>query len=258
MSGTHSAAIGADDSLLQVEGLERYFGHFHALRGVTASFARGRLTSIIGPNGAGKSTLFNLLCGALSPTRGRIVLDGQDITHLPQHRYAMLGVSKSFQITSIFPALTVLDNVRVAALGVRRHFSFLRSHRGLRDTYDVAHACLRRVGLGDCAGRNVAALSHGQQRALEMAIALAPNPRVLLLDEPTAGMSPEETTVMMNLIERLAEERTVILVEHKMKLIMGISDRLLVLHQGALLASGTPSEIQNNDAVREVYLGKKG
>ncbi len=243
--------------ILETRDLGKRFGKFTALRGVSASFHRGALASIIGPNGAGKSTYFNLISGALPPSTGRILFEGADITGTPQHRFARMGIAKSFQITNVFPQLTAQENVRVALQALTSRFDIWRPRVRLPGLVEQAGALLETVGLWRRRDRQAAALAHGEQRALEIAMALAASPRLLLLDEPTAGMSPEETRGVMDLIIRLARERTVILVEHKMKLVMGISDRLLVLHQGETLAEGTPDEIRRNDMVRRVYLGER-
>jgi len=245
------------DIILHTEAVGKTFGKFRALAGITASFPRGALTSIIGPNGAGKSTYFNLISGAFPPSEGRITFEGHDITGTPQHRYARLGIAKSFQITTVFPQISTLENVRVALQALVSRFDIWRPRMRLVELVEQAGELLNIVGLWDRRGRLAGTLAHGEQRALEIAMALASHPRLLLLDEPTAGMSPEETRAMMDLIVRLAAERTVILVEHKMKLVMGISDRLLVLHHGELLAEGTPDDIRRNDIVKRVYLGQR-
>jgi branched-chain amino acid transport system ATP-binding protein len=247
----------ADDVILSADRVGRNFGKFVALKGVSARFRRGALTSIIGPNGAGKSTFFNLLSGAFPPSAGRITFEGRDVTGLAQHRFAHLGIAKSFQITNVFPQLTTLENVRVARQALVSRFDLWRSRDRLPELVEEAGELLRVVGLWHRRDQPAAVLAHGEQRALEIGMALASHPRLLLLDEPTAGMSPEETRTMMDLIVRLASERTVILVEHKMKLVMGISDRLLVLHHGELLAEGTPDEIRRNETVKRVYLGQR-
>jgi branched-chain amino acid transport system ATP-binding protein len=243
--------------ILRTEGLGRSFGKFVALRGITAEFAAGQLTSIIGPNGAGKSTYFNLLTGALPPSEGRITFEGRDITFTPQHRFARMGIAKSFQITNVFPQLSTIENVRVALQALVSRYDVWRPRARLTQLDEQAGALLETVGLWPRRARPAATLAHGEQRALEIAMALASHPRLLLLDEPTAGMSPEETRAMMDLIVRLARDRTVVVVEHKMKLVMGISDRLLVLHHGELLAEGTPDEIRRNETVKRVYLGQR-
>jgi branched-chain amino acid transport system ATP-binding protein len=255
MSAALKTAPG--EVILSAEGVGRSFGKFVALKHVSAEFRRGALTSIIGPNGAGKSTFFNLLSGAFPPTEGRITFEGRDVTGLAQHRFAHLGIAKSFQITNVFPQLSTLENVRVARQALVSRFDIWRARDRMSELVDEADELLRVVGLSHRRNQPAAVLAHGEQRALEIGMALASRPRLLLLDEPTAGMSPEETRTMMDLIVRLASERTVILVEHKMKLVMGISDRLLVLHHGELLAEGTPDEIRRNETVKRVYLGQR-
>lgn len=242
--------------ILEVEGITQRFGGFCALNDINVSFQPGKLTAIIGPNGAGKSTFFNVVSGAFAPTAGRIRYQGRDITGLPQHEFARIGIAKSFQITNVFKQLSAHENVRVAAQMRNARFSIWRSRASLQDLIDQADSLLERVGLASVRNRPAADLAHGQQRALEIAMALACDPTLLLMDEPTAGMSPQETTVMMSLITSLAQERTVILVEHKMKLVMGICERLIVLHHGEFLAEGTPDEIRANSEVKRVYLGQ--
>ncbi len=242
--------------ILEVEGVSKRFGSFVALNGVSARFEAGRLSAIIGPNGAGKSTFFNVVSGAFPPSSGRLRFQGRDITGLAQHEFSRIGIAKSFQITNVFQQLSAHENVRVAAQMRRSRFELLKARATMSELDERADALLERVGLADLRRRPAADLAHGQQRALEVAMALASEPVLLLMDEPTAGMSPEETRVMMDLIVALAAERSVILVEHKMKLVMGICERLLVLHHGEFLAEGTPAEIRANDEVRRVYLGQ--
>ena len=245
------------NDILVAEGVGKKFGGFVALNDVSVRFAQDKLSAIIGPNGAGKSTFFNVISGAFPPTSGRVGFEGRDITGLPQHAYARLGVAKSFQITNVFPQLTAHENVRVALQMRRTRYNMWTPRASYRELIERADALLERVGI---AARRAAAaqdLAHGEQRCIEIAMALACEPRLLLLDEPTAGMSPEETIVMMDLIVELAAERTVIVVEHKMKLVMGICERLVVLHHGEFLAEGTPEEIRNNDEVKRVYLGQE-
>ena len=242
--------------MLEVTGLGKRFGAFVALKNVSVAFPAGQLTAIIGPNGAGKSTFFNLISGAFAPSSGSVRFEGRDITGLAQHQFARIGIAKSFQITTVFKQLSAFENVRVAAQMRQARFELFTPRAALREVAAQAEALLERVGLADLRHKNAGDLAHGQQRALEIAMALAPQPRLLLMDEPTAGMSPEETGVMMDLITTLAAERTVVLVEHKMKLVMGICQRLVVLHQGELLAQGTPAEIRANTEVKRVYLGQ--
>jgi branched-chain amino acid transport system ATP-binding protein len=245
-----------DDVILKVRDLTVRFGPFTALEAVSAEFRRHRLTAIIGPNGAGKSTFFNVISGALAATEGKVAFEGRDITRLKAHEFARIGIAKSFQITSLFPQLSARENVRLAVQMRHSRFDLLSPRNRHAELLDRADEVLATVGLQAHSQRTAADLAHGQQRSLEVAMALASDPKLLLLDEPTAGMSPEETVGMMDLISRLARERTVILVEHKMRLVMGICERLLVLHHGKFLAEGTPAEIRDNEEVRRVYLGQ--
>ncbi|MYZ49592.1 ABC transporter ATP-binding protein [Propylenella binzhouense] len=242
--------------ILAAEGIGKRFGGFRALSDVSVAFEPGSLTSIIGPNGAGKSTFFNVLSGAFPPSEGRVRYEGRDITGLPQHRFAHLGIAKSFQITNLFPQLSALENVRIAGQAMRSRFDMWTKRETIAELLDRAEALLELVGLAARRHEIAENLAHGEQRSLEIAVALACDPRLLLLDEPTAGMSPEEARAMMDLILKLNEERTVVLVEHRMKLVMGISSRIIVLHHGQLLAEGSPDAIRSHDEVRRVYLGQ--
>jgi branched-chain amino acid transport system ATP-binding protein len=243
--------------ILRTRGVGKLFGKFVALNNISAEFSEGAITSIIGPNGAGKSTYFNLLSGAFPPTSGTVEFEGRDVTGLPQHRFAHMGVAKSFQITNVFPQLTTRENIRIGLQALVSRYDMWRPRARHHELIEQADALLALVGLWESRARAARTLAHGEQRALEIGMALASRPRLLLLDEPTAGMSPEETRTMMDLIVKLASERTVILVEHKMKLVLGISDRILVLHHGELLAEGTPQEVRRNEAVKRVYLGQR-
>lgn len=244
------------DAVIETRGVTKQFGGFTALKDVSVKVPVGKLTSIIGPNGAGKSTYFNILSGAFAPTQGQVLFEGRDITGLKPHEYAHLGIAKSFQITNLFPNFTAQENVRIALQAQVSRYALWSKRDNLPGLHEQSMELLALVGL-EARSKNLAReLAHGQQRALEIAVALAARPKVLLMDEPTAGMSPEETKIMMSLIQRLAKERTVILVEHKMKMVMGISDHLVVLHHGQLLAEGTPDEIRNNETVKAVYLGQ--
>ena len=241
--------------LLRTEALTRSFGSLMAVNRVDFTVHAGELRSIIGPNGAGKTTLFRLISGEMKPSAGRIWFQDKEITGWPQHMVVRLGIAKSYQITNIFPHLSVLENVRVAVQGHARAFNFWTHAARLPGVREKAQALLVTIGLADKAAELAATLSHGAKRHLEIAIALASDPTLLLLDEPTAGMSPEETDETMVLIRELARGRTVVLVEHKMKLVMKISDRITVLHQGGFLAEGTPDEIRANPTVQQTYLG---
>ena len=244
-----------DGTLLRTEKLTRAFGSLLAVDRVDMAVRKGELRSIIGPNGAGKTTFFRLISGEVAPTSGRIWFRDREVTGLPQHAVARLGIGKSYQITNVFPHLSVLENVRVAVQGYARSFHFWSRADHLVDVRDKALGLLRMMGLEAKAERLAAHLSHGEKRHLELAIALASDPVLLLLDEPTAGMSPEETDETIVLIRELANGRTIVLVEHKMKLVMRISDRITVLHQGQVLADGTPEEIRANELVQRTYLG---
>jgi len=243
-------------AILSTRGLTRHFGGFVANRDVSVSFPQGKLTAIIGPNGAGKSTFFNMICGGLKPTAGDILFEGKSLVGVKQHHFARIGISKSFQITNLFRDLSVLENVRVAVQAIHSCFDLWSSRTGHGEWADQAEALLCMVGLQERRRERADSLAHGEQRSLEIAVALASDPKLLLLDEPTAGMSPEETRGIMDLILKLLERRTIGLVEHKMKLVMGVSDNIIVLHHGELLAQGTPDEIRSNDEVKLVYLGK--
>jgi branched-chain amino acid transport system ATP-binding protein len=240
--------------VLRTEGLTIRFGGLTALNNVNFEMRRGEIRAIIGPNGAGKSTFFNCLTGVLRPTSGRIAFNGEDITGLPPDKISQKGIARSYQITNILPNATVLENVRIAAQSRRHSWSVFRHHGDFRDIIDKANAVLESVGLGGKAGELAANLSHGEQRNLEIGIALATEPQLLCLDEPTAGMSAAETHGTMELVRRIAKDLTILIVEHDMQVVMELAQRITVLNYGALLAEGTPAEIQENPRVLEVYL----
>ncbi len=244
-------------AILETKNLSKAFGALTAVDGVSLGIEVGTLHSIIGPNGAGKTTLFNLLTGTYRPSAGRILFDGRDITGTPAHRVAHLGLARSFQRTNVFPAFSLLDNVWVAAFACAQSWKGLLWRRADRypEVRARALAALADVGLADQAGKPVREISHGEQRQLELAIALAAAPRVLLLDEPAAGLSPEETRKLVALVRALKGRYTIVLIEHKMDIIMSVSDRISVMHFGSLIAEGTPAEIQRNREVRRAYLG---
>jgi branched-chain amino acid transport system ATP-binding protein len=244
------------EAIIETRGVGKSFAGFKALNGVSVGIQAGVLTSIIGPNGAGKSTFFNVLSGAFAPSQGQVFFMGRDITGMRAHQFAHIGIAKSFQITNLFPNFTALENVRIALQAHVTRYGLWRRRSALQGLSEEAGSLLQTVGLADRAKHLARELAHGQQRALEIAVALAARPKLLLMDEPTAGMSPEETKVMMELIRKLVELRTVVLVEHKMKMVMGISERIVVLHHGELIAEGTPDDIRANDLVKRVYLGQ--
>lgn len=247
-----------DSNILETRDLTRAFGGLVAVDGVSMKVKAHTLHTIIGPNGAGKTTFFNLLSGNIRPTSGQVIYKGQDITEMPAHRRAHIGIGRSFQITNVFPNLSVLENVRLAAQAVGRdNFKFWRHFRHFRAYEERAWGILQQVGLADQAALPARSLPHGGKRKLELGILLASDPDLLLLDEPTAGMAREEIPMLMEVIQsvRAAGDKTIILVEHKMDLVMNVSDRISVMHQGQLLAEGTPLEIAGNPTVQKAYLG---
>jgi branched-chain amino acid transport system ATP-binding protein len=241
-------------SMLRTEGLTVRFGGLTALNAVSLSVPRGEIRAIIGPNGAGKSTFFNCITGVLRPTSGRIVFDGEDVAGLRPNELSRKGVARSYQITNILPGATVLENVRVAAQSRHHGWSLLRHHRAYTDLIERSRAVLGDVGLVGKDEELAANLSHGEQRTLEIAIALATEPKLLCLDEPTAGMSVAETQATVELVRRIARNLTIVIVEHDMEVVMGLARTITVLHYGEVLAEGTPAEIQANSRVQEVYL----
>jgi branched-chain amino acid transport system ATP-binding protein len=244
-------------AILKTEKLTKSFGALTAVNGVSLAVEAGSLHSIIGPNGAGKTTLFNLLTGTFPPSSGRIILDQKDNTGTQAHRIAHLGLARSYQRTTVFPAFSLLDNVWVAAFATGKSWRGLL-HKKIGSYAEVAERArqaLQDVGLDGKSGQLAREISHGEQRQLELAIALAAAPRVLLLDEPAAGLSPDETRKMVALVRALKGRYTIVLIEHKMDIIMSVSDRISVMHFGSLIAEGTPGEIQRNAEVRRAYLG---
>jgi branched-chain amino acid transport system ATP-binding protein len=249
----------SEPSILETRDLCRYFGGLKAVDGVSMKVQRGHLHAIIGPNGAGKTTFFNLLSSVLKPTGGRIFLRGEDITDLPTHRIARLGMGRSYQITNIFPNLTVLENVRLAAQALGSdNFKLLVGAGRFRRYLEKAEAALEQTGLTARAATPGASLPHGDKRKLELAILLAQDPEVLLLDEPTSGLASEQVPEFMDQIDsiRKATNKTIVLVEHNMNVVMSKSDRISVMHYGQLLAEGTPAEIAANPTVQQAYLGE--
>ena len=240
--------------MLRTEGLTIRFGGLTALNKVNLEIQRGEIRAIIGPNGAGKSTFFNCVTGVLRPTSGRILLNGADITGLPPNLISRAGIARSYQITNILPNATTLENVRIAAQSRRHGWNMLRNYRAFGDILAKAESVLESVGLAAKADELASNLSHGEQRNLEIGIALATEPQLLCLDEPTAGMSAAETRDTIQLVREIAKNLTILIVEHDMPLVMGLADRITVFHYGAILADGPPAEIQNNPRVLEVYL----
>jgi branched-chain amino acid transport system ATP-binding protein len=246
-------------NVLEINNVTKRFGNLVAVRDVSLNVAKGELCAIIGPNGAGKTTFFNLISGYFPPTSGTIIFDGQDITRLSTHERVSRGMARTFQITEIFPELTVFENVRIAAEvagGYRLRPWISRAEAG--KIHHNVEATLKLVALEAKADRLVGELAHGDQRAAEIAMALALKPHLLLLDEPTAGMGDQETYEITQLIRRLHAEHdyTIILIEHDMRVVFHLAQRITVLDQGRLLAEGTPQEIAGNEAVQAAYLGK--
>lgn len=251
--------MATNEHILTTRDLTRHFGGLQAVEGVDFILQRGRLHSLIGPNGAGKTTFLNLVSGTLKPTRGTVLFKGEDITALPTHKRAPLGIGRSYQITNIFPTLTVLENVRLAAQALGAdNFKLLTNFQNFTDYIDTALASLELTGLALVANVPAMSLPHGDKRRLEVAMLLAQDPEVLLLDEPTAGLASEQVPEFMAMIQQLstAGDKTVLLVEHNMNVVMSLSDYISVMHQGRLLAEGTPAEIAANELVQSAYLGE--
>jgi len=246
------------DHILTTSELCRYFGGVAALNLVNLEVEDRQVRSIIGPNGAGKTTLINVITGRLAASRGSVYYQGREITHKSVHERVRIGICRTFQITSIFMGLTVFENVRIAKQShLGGSWRVWSSRSGLSEVNRQTNAILERLDLLDLAQVPARHLAHGDQRVLEVAIALAGDPRVLLLDEPAAGMSPTETEQISLLIKALAKDLAVVLVEHDMEVVMSISDRITVLHQGGIIAEGPPQEISKNPQVKDAYLGSE-
>ena len=243
-------------ALLETKSVTKAYGALLAVSDVSFSIHSGKIHSIIGPNGAGKTTFFNLLAGVYPPTSGRVLFEGKNISKMKQYRRARIGIGRSYQVTSIFPELTVRENVRVAVQSREGHnFSAFRPVESLSECMDKTNAILEEMGLLAMADQIASTIPYGSQRSLDVAIALATEPKLLLLDEPTSGMSPQDTRKMIHLIERISERYTIALIEHHMSVVMSISDKITVLNQGEVIAEGSPGEIQENDDVKKAYLG---
>lgn len=245
-------------SLLEVRGLHKSFGGLHAVDGVDLTVESGELRAVIGPNGAGKTTLFNLVTGFHKPDSGTVTFGGRDITGKPSHLVARAGIGRAFQITSVFPNLTVFDNVQLGIMARRGETRRIVGRARGRHAEEVTEI-LDHVALGGLSDSLAGNLSHGDQRAVELAISMALEPQLLLLDEPTAGMAPEETTRTMALVRRIAAERklSVLFCEHDMDVVFGTADRVLVMHRGRRLVDGTPDEVRRDADVKRVYLGEE-
>lgn len=242
--------------MLQVEAVDKSFDGFRAVDRANLTVERGELVAVIGPNGAGKTTLFNLITGQLKPDKGRIIFEGKDITGLPPYQICKRGISRSFQVVNVFHRLTVFENVQVAVLSQQGRSTNLFSPArklAIKETTNI----LESVGLSDKSGSISGSLSHGDQKILEMAIALGNEPRLLILDEPTAGMSPEETLATMELIKRLASTQglTILFCEHDMEVVFSIAQKIMVMHQGRSIIQAEPEEVRSNKEVQDAYLG---
>jgi branched-chain amino acid transport system ATP-binding protein len=242
--------------MLQVEGLVKCFDDFMAVNGANLTVGKGEIVAVIGPNGAGKTTLFNLITGALKRDKGRIVFKGEDISELPPYEICKKGISRSYQIVNIFPRLTVFENIQVAVLSYQR-----RSSNLFRPAQSIAvnetKSILESMGLSDKEKSIAGSLSHGDQKILEIAIALGNEPELLILDEPTAGMSPEETQDTMELVKRLANQRglTILFCEHDMDIVFSVAQSIMVMRHGQTIIQGGLEEVRSNKEVQEAYLG---
>jgi branched-chain amino acid transport system ATP-binding protein len=256
MEMNRSNSIGGDTPCLVVEHLTKTFSGLVAVDNISLSVANGSRRAIIGPNGAGKTTLFNLVTGALEPTQGRIFYQGKDITRIPTHRRAGLGIARTFQVTNLFSELSVLDNILLACQASgKAKFSTFRSAYSYPETMERVMALLKEFALWEMRDEVVKNLSHGDRREIEVVLALASQPRLLLLDEPTAGLSPAETHDMTQFIKGLDPAMTILVIDHDMDVAFELSEEITVLHQGKVLAEGNKDELKNNPAVQEIYLG---
>jgi len=247
--------MGSNGPLLRTQGLTKSFGGLTAVVGVDFALAPGELRAVIGPNGAGKTTFFNLLTGLLPPSAGRIFFREEEITGLPPHRVARKGIARTLQVTSLFPGLSAYENVWVAAQSSRRFFNPFVHFSRLRDVERKTHEVLDLIGLQRKRDQLASNLSHGDQRLLEIGLALSTSPSLLLLDEPTAGLGPQETAEITRTIKAFARGTTIIIVEHDMDVVMSVADTITVLDQGRIIAEGPPEAIRQSEKVREVYLG---
>ena len=244
------------EPVLELRALSKSFGGLRAVRDVTLKIMPGDRKAIIGPNGAGKTTLFNLITGIFPATSGQVVLFGQDVTRWPSHRRTALGMARTFQITSLFPKLTVLDNVLLAIQGLRRSkFVMWRFLSSYRDFYDRAHGLLERARFLDRKDIEVRYLSHGEQRQLEIILGLASDPKILLLDEPAAGLSSGESSEMIRFLAHLDRNLAILLIEHDMDVVFDVAEHISVLHFGEILEAGAAEQIRRSEKVQQIYLG---
>jgi branched-chain amino acid transport system ATP-binding protein len=251
-----ATAGSAGEPVLELKALCKSFGGLHAVRDVSIRVMPGDRKAIIGPNGAGKTTLFNVITGIFPATSGQVVLFGRDVTGWPSHRRTALGMARTFQVTSLFPRLTVLDNVLLAIKGLKRSkFVMWRPLSSYREVYEKAHRLLEEAAFLDRKDVEVRNLSHGEQRQLEIVLGLASDPRILLLDEPAAGLSSGESAEMAEFLRRLDPGLAILLIEHDMDVVFDVADHISVLHFGEVLEGGPPEQIRNSARVQEIYLG---
>ena len=249
-----------DNIILETKSLWKNFGSLSAVAGVDLQFKNKELASVIGPNGAGKTTLFNLITGKLKPSQGAVYFEGSEITGLRPYRIARIGIGRIFQITNLFPELTAYENIRVSVLAnLKETKRMLTLDHKVTKANEETDRLIELIGLSDKKDTACGVLSHGDQRLIEVGVALAINPSLLLLDEPTGGMGPEETDEMVGFIRDLNEKQdiTILLVEHDMSVVFSVSERIVVMHQGAVIADGMPDEIRENEKVKEAYLGEE-
>lgn len=244
---------------LSIDGVSKRFGGLEAVRDVHMDVPHGERRALIGPNGAGKTTLFNVIAGDLPVTTGHIIVFGQDVTDMPPHRRVKLGLTRTYQTSALFDTLTVAQNMYLGVIGPAgsRHFDMLRLAEKDNAHKDRALQVIETVGLGDRVTTRTGDLSHGERRQLEVGLAIAYKPRLVMLDEPAAGLSPEERNVLINLLNSLEQDITLLLIEHDMDVAFNVSERVTVLHDGSIIVEGTPEEISANDMVQKVYLGER-
>jgi branched-chain amino acid transport system ATP-binding protein len=244
------------NELLVTENLTYSYGNFLAIKNISLSVKQKETLAIIGPNGAGKTTLFNLLTGNLRPKRGRIFLNGREITKIPTHKRIFYGLSRSYQIPNIFPGLDVFENLRIAVQSRSKgNFNFFADADRMTQVIEKTNRIITEIKLENQKGTIGGSLSHGDRRLLEIGLALGTDPQLLLLDEPTAGLSEKETQIVINLINSLSSQYTVIFIEHDIEMVMAVAKNIIVLHQGEMIAEGSPEEIKKNEEVQAIYLG---
>lgn len=245
------------EPILEVRDLSKRFGELTVIDGISASFPDDSLYAVIGPNGAGKTTFFNLITGIIEPTEGEVIFNGDRITGMPPHEIAQRGLARSYQVAELFEQFTVFDNIRVAIQTDHSHYNFWQRTSDMLEVTEQAEAIVEKMNLEHVRDTPAGDLSHGEQRVLEIAIAIATNPQILLLDEPSSGVGPEETKKIIELINDISSDFPIILVEHKMSVVREVADYIMVLNYGEILANGPPNEVRNNEEVRRVYLGQQ-